>query len=40
VTVYRSTTDIAVKSGADVLDGGDVVAGFRCMSRDIFASLG
>jgi len=37
VTVYRSRTDIAVLSEADILDGGDVVPGFELAVREIFA---
>ena len=36
-TVYKSPSDIAVFSGADVLDGGDVVPGFELAVREIFA---
>ncbi|MCE9544085.1 MAG: Uma2 family endonuclease, partial [Planctomycetia bacterium] len=30
VTVYRSATDVVVRTSTDELDGGDVVKGFRC----------
>ena len=36
VSLYRSPTDVVVKTGADVLDGGNVVAGFRCPPAEIF----
>ena len=36
VTIYRSATDVVVKTAADVLEGGDVVAGFRTPIADIF----
>lgn len=39
VTVYRSTIDVDVKTVADILDGGDVVAGFSTPVADIFLSL-
>lgn len=37
VTVYRSRTDVAVLTEDDVLDGGDVVPGWRLPVRDVFA---
>ena len=37
VEVYRSNEDFTVLHGTDVLDGGDVVEGFRCQVQDIFA---
>ena len=37
VTLYRSHSDIAILSGADVLDGGDVVPGFQLGLREMFA---
>ena len=37
VTVYTSLTDIAILTGADVLDGGEIIPGFRCKVSDIFA---
>ncbi|HEX8068854.1 MAG TPA: Uma2 family endonuclease [Pyrinomonadaceae bacterium] len=36
VTVYRSLTDVAVRTENDELDGGDVVPGFRCRVAEIF----
>ena len=36
-TVYESTTDITVLAETDVLDGGDVVPGFRLAVREIFS---
>lgn len=36
-TVYRSLTDITVLTNSDVLDGGDIVPGFRLAIREIFA---
>lgn len=36
VEVYRSPEDIAVLRGDDILDGGDVIAGFQCQVRDLF----
>lgn len=37
VTVYRSPADIKTLTKDDGLDGEDVVPGFRCRVRDIFA---
>jgi Uma2 family endonuclease len=37
VTLYRSQSDITILSGADVLDGGDVVPDFQLTLREIFA---
>ena len=37
VEVYRSNEDFTVLRGADTLDGGNVVQGFRCQVQDIFA---
>lgn len=37
VTVYRSLTDIVVLTERDMLDGGDVVPGFRFAVAAIFA---
>jgi 3-keto-L-gulonate-6-phosphate decarboxylase len=37
VTVFRSLKDIAVLTENDVLDGGDVVPGWKLPVRDIFA---
>jgi Uma2 family endonuclease len=38
VTVYRSLTDIATLTEKDVLDGGDVVPGFKIEVAKIFAT--
>lgn len=40
ITVYRSLTDITVLGEADVLNGGDVVPGWRLPVREVFASQG
>jgi Uma2 family endonuclease len=37
VTVFRSRNDIAMLTEDDVLDGGDVVPGWKLPVRDIFA---
>jgi hypothetical protein len=37
VTVYQSLADITVLTEKDVLDGGEVVPGFRLAVRDVFA---
>jgi hypothetical protein len=37
VTLHRSQSDITILSGADVLDGGDVVPDFQLTLREIFA---
>jgi hypothetical protein len=37
VTVYRSLSDITVLTETDVLDGGDIVPGFRLAVREVFA---
>ncbi len=37
VTLYRSQSDIAILTGTDVLDGGDVVPGLQLSLREIFA---
>jgi Uma2 family endonuclease len=37
ITVYRSTTDISALSEKDLLDGGDVLPGFRIEVKEIFA---
>jgi Uma2 family endonuclease len=37
VTIYRSATDIKVLPARDELLGDDVVPGFRCSLRDLFA---
>ncbi len=36
--VYRSLTDIVTLTEKDVLDGGDVVPGFKIDIAEIFAS--
>lgn len=36
VTAYRSLTDIVVLTESDMLDGGDVVTGWRMAVKDIF----
>ncbi len=36
VTVYRSMTDVTRLAEGDVLEGGDVVPGFRCRVSEIF----
>ena len=36
VTSYRSRTEIRMLSGDDVLDGGDVVPGWKLPVRDLF----
>lgn len=38
VTVYRSATDIVLLTADGVLEGGDVVPGFRCPVREIFGT--
>lgn len=37
MTVYRSLADITVLTGKDVLDGADVMPGFRLAVREVFA---
>ncbi len=37
VTLYRSQSDITILTGTDVLDGGDLVPGFKLSLREIFA---
>lgn len=37
VTVYRSLADITILTEKDVLDGGEVVPGFRLAVREVFA---
>lgn len=37
VTVYRSVTEVTTLTANDLLDGGDVVSGFQCQVRDVFA---
>jgi Uma2 family endonuclease len=39
VTVYRSLTDITVLTGHDMLEGGDVVPGFRIEVADVFREI-
>jgi len=36
VTIYSSPTEVKVLQGADELDGGDVIPGFRCRVADLF----
>ena len=36
VEMYRSPEDIIVLRRDDILDGGDVIAGFQCQVRDLF----
>ncbi len=36
VTVYRSVTDVTRLAEGEVLEGGDVVPGFRCKVAEIF----
>jgi hypothetical protein len=36
-TVYRSLRDVLILSENDVLDGGDVVPGWRLPLRELFA---
>ena len=36
VAVYQSPEDITVLQGDDILDGGDVIAGFQCSVKDLF----
>ena len=36
VEVYRSPEDITVLRGNDILEGGDVIEGFRCKVGDLF----
>jgi Uma2 family endonuclease len=38
VTVYRSTSDVKLLTEKDELSGEEVVAGFRCAVREIFAT--
>ena len=37
VTVVRSTTDVALLGAADVIDGGDVVPGWKLAVAELFA---
>ena len=37
IEVYRSPEDITVLRKDEILDGGDVIEGFQCPVRDIFA---
>jgi len=39
VTVYRSPTDVVVKTAADILDGGEVLPDFRCLVAEIFTPI-
>ena len=36
VEVYRSTEDINVLRGDDILEGGEVIEGFQCCVKDFF----
>jgi len=36
VEVYRSPEDITVLREDDILEGGDVIAGFQCYVRELF----
>lgn len=36
VEVYRSTEDITVLRGDDILEGGEVIEGFQCSVEDLF----
>ena len=36
VKVYRSTDEISVLRGDDILEGGDVIDGFACQVQDLF----
>jgi Uma2 family endonuclease len=38
VSVHRSATDPTTLTEKDELTGGDVVPGFRCRVRDVFAA--
>lgn len=40
VSIHRSAIVVAVKTGNDMLDGGDVVPGFNCPVAEIFTALG
>ncbi|HSB12414.1 MAG TPA: Uma2 family endonuclease [Blastocatellia bacterium] len=37
IAVYRSLTDISILTETDILDGGDLIAGFSCRVTEIFA---
>jgi Uma2 family endonuclease len=37
VTVYRSREDFQELSEGDTLDGGEVIPGFSCLTRDLFS---
>jgi Uma2 family endonuclease len=39
VTVYRSLGDIHILTADDLLDGDDVVPGFRCRVGDLFSAI-
>jgi Uma2 family endonuclease len=36
VTIYRSLSDITMLTEQDMLEGGDVIPGFRCRVSDVF----
>ena len=36
VEVYRSTEDINILRGNDILEGGEVIEGFQCRVVDLF----
>lgn len=36
ITVYRSLGEITILTGQDMLEGGDVIPGFRCPVSDVF----
>jgi hypothetical protein len=38
--VYTSTTQVKVLAAGDVLDGGDVMPGFRLPLRELFDKAG
>lgn len=38
VTSYRSSTDVSTHTAADLLEGGDIVRGFRCRVAEIFGN--
>jgi Uma2 family endonuclease len=37
ITVHRSLSDITMLTEQDMLEGGDVIPGFRCRVRDVFS---
>jgi hypothetical protein len=39
VTVYRSLTDIVTLTERDILDGGDLVPGFRLPIHQLFSEV-